>query len=519
MARTLEQTFRSHRLAELTRQLLHAGVERRAAQVRRAEKLHDQIDPERAYPLEFVIYRLTGYRRDVGDNALIVGEALRPDLRLMIDALTRSITFEPEPGETHETAAALAERMGVSTKTITRWRREGLRWRWAVPAGKPRAQVVFTADAVADFVRRHPDRVARAAAFTHIDAALRGRIIERARRLAEQRDVSLNQVAQHLARRTGRALETIRQVLEKHDREHAEAPLFVDRTGPLTPHQKRLIARAHRMGMPASRLARRFGRTRSTIHRVVGQQRASAARRVELAWIELPTFRRDDADEVILRPTGGNDGDADALHDDEAGGKGAGKGGAATVVKARSVPDRVLAELPEALQTLYRTPIMAPTESRSLFIRYNYLKFKAERIRQGLDRLEPRRGELDAFDACVREARAIRDTLARAHLPVVLLAARRHLLGDDEPSARQLVGLLERGQVVLIEAVDTFNPTRGTFESFLTNRLLQRFAAETQPRDEARAQRRLTGEEMRDRLVRSAAAAGVDVTTPRDGSP
>ena len=495
MGRTQASPFRSQRLAELTRQLLHGG-DRRAMHVRRAETLHDTIDPERAYPLEFVIYRITGYRRDVGDNALLVGEALRPDLRQMIDTLSRATPLVAVAGEAHETAEQLAARLDVSTKTLSRWRRQGLRWRWVRDCGQ-RPRIAFTAAAVEDFLNRHGQRVTRASAFSQIPAEQRERIIQRARRLAEQRDVSLNQVAAHLARRTGRALETIRQILERYDRQGGDERIFRDRTGPLTPQQKRVIARAYRMGIPVSRLARRFARTRSTVHRVIAQQRAAAARRLELMWIEMPTFHREDADAVLLREARDDGG-----NDDGGGGDGAG----------RTVPSRVLAELPAAVVPLYAQPIMAPAASRSLFIRFNYLKFKADRARSALDRLAPRHSELDRFERCVRDAEAIRDRLVRGHMPVVLLAVRRHLLSETQPSPGRLMDLLQRGQAVLIEAVQSFNPTRGrSFEAFLTNRLLQDFATDAQAPDDARARRRIDGEQMRDRLVRGAAAAGVDL--------
>ncbi|MFW6031961.1 MAG: hypothetical protein ACOCTI_01145, partial [Phycisphaeraceae bacterium] len=96
-------SFRSQPLADLARQLQFAPPGTRAEQVRRTERLHDEIEPERSYPLDFLVFRITGYRRDWTDGTLLVGEAARPDLRLMIDRLSRSIELPQGTDEPSET--------------------------------------------------------------------------------------------------------------------------------------------------------------------------------------------------------------------------------------------------------------------------------------------------------------------------------------------------------------------------------------------------------------------------------
>ncbi|MEX0654451.1 MAG: hypothetical protein WD534_00900 [Phycisphaeraceae bacterium] len=466
MSRRLKQTFRCQPLRELARQLQFAPAGRRIAQARRAERLHDEIDPGRTYPLEFIIYRLTGYRPETDDALLLVGEAIRPDLRLIIDQISRDVALPADPDDPVETLAHLADRLGVSTKTLGRWRTAGLRWRWMAldPAG--RKQIVIPRSAFEQFQARHGSRIDRARQFTQLDAGTREAIIRRARRLAEARNVSFNEVATHLARRTGRALETIRLILAKHDREHPETPIFADRTGPLTVRQRRLIARAYRFGVPVSRLCRRFDRTRATIYRALHQQRAAEIRRLPLAYVPSPMFDRDDADAVILRPTA--------------------QGSAPAKPATRVAVD----DLPAPLCPLFAGPALPAERQRSLFIRYNYLKCKARRVRDALHRHEPRGSDLDAFDRYLAAARQVQALLVAGHRPVVLSVARRHLIGEPQTSAVRLLELLEAGQRVLVEAVEQFNAARSTaFESHLTNRLLQRFAADRATGTRARRRR------------------------------
>lgn len=496
MSRPLKQQFNCEPLEQLTRQLLFAPPEKRALQVQRAEKLHDELEPNQTYPLDFIIYRLTSYRRDVSDSTLLVGEAAQPDLRLMIDRLSRSIRLPKDDGEPAETAAQLAARLNVSTQTITRWRQRGLRWRWVVAKNGARGaaarQVVFPRSAVDRFVRQNGERVKRASQFTQIPATRRRDILHRARRIAEAREVTLNQVAQHLARRTGRALETLRLILEKHDRQHPKQAIFAGRTAPLSARQKRMIERAHRWGVSAEQMAERFKRSRATIYRVIRERRAAAARRVDVSFVPSPIFDREDADAVILR---------DEVVVKDSGGR------AATAVN----------DLPEALQPLYRQPAVNDRRQRSMFVRYNYLKFKAARVRDALDPYEPRTSDLDTFDGLLAEARALRSQLARINLPVVLSVARRHVLGQREASAQALLGLLEQGHAVLFEVIESFNAARTpTFASYLTNKLLQRFAAADTENHHAR--RRAGGDELLRRLVKQAYEKEIDLNGENTGA-
>jgi hypothetical protein len=485
--------FNCEPLAALARQLLYAPHDKRLEQVPRIEQLHDEIDPAATYPVDYFVYRITRFRRaDEGNSVLLVGEAAMPDLRLMIDKLTRELTLRitDEPGTL--TVDDLALKMNVSTKTIARWRHAGLRWRWVVSRSGTRRVIAFTPRAVERFIAEQGDRVERASRFTQIPAADRHRLLERAAAVAASfgEDTTLNRVASELALESGRALETMRQLLERHERERLSAgqpPLFTA-ASPLTPQQKRLIARAHRMGVGVQKMVERFRRSRATIYRVIHERRAAAARRMRLEWTPNPNFTRDDADTVILR------GEVEAY----------------PANRPRGVPTVAVDDLPEPLRPLYRQPPIPDDRQRSLFVRFNYLKFKAARIRDDLDRYEPRAAELDAFDACIRDARAIRDLLVKANLPAVLSLAKRQMIGDRDRSTHRLLQLLELGVPVLIESVEQYNPARPQpFDSFLSNRLMKHFVAVQATG--GRAARRIPADLLLKRMLDHANESGVSL--------
>lgn len=489
MSRRISQPYVSPALESLARQLLFAPPGQRRDQVARAEALHDQVDPAQDYPYEFIAYRITGHRVGEKLNQPLKGSQILPDLRLLIDTLSRSIDLAPEPGEALETGTQLANRLNVSEKTLSRWRRQGLRWRWVaeVPGGPRR--LVYPAQAVERFLRSNANKVDRASRFTRMTSEETDALLARARRLAEAGDTTLNRVADHLARRTGRAVETVRRVLARHDREHPENLIFIDRTAPLSVKQRRVIARAHSMGVSVSKMARRFKRTRATIYRAINDRRAAALRQRRIEFVASPTFAREDAHEVILA-------------------SGTAPAPGATPVTAPASQQRLAAEshhraehehdheprldlagLPESLRTLFLHPPLDHDLQRSLLVRFNYLKFCADRQRAQLDRLVPRATELDQIESMLARADRIADRIILASLPTVLSLALRHLTGQAERSPARLLELLEISQEVLPRAVESFDAARGqTFEAHLTWLLLRRFAA-VQP-ERSRALRR-----------------------------
>lgn len=505
MSRIATSQFQSEPLDDLARQLLRGPDKQRAEQLRRAEQLHDQIEPQQNYPLAFIVYRITHYRTPETRDTILAGQAVRDDLRRMIDLLSRSLELTADAdGPDAMLVSTLAQQENISTKTIQRWRRLGLRWRWMRPAEGKKRQVYITPDAWRDFQKRFADKVQFATGFSQMSDADRQQLLARARRIAEHADVSLNRVADHLARKSGRALETLRQLLEKHDREHPDDPIFADRTGPLTPHQHRVIDRAYHKGVPMRKICRHFKRTRATILRVVHLQRAERARRLDIHYIDSPLFEREDADEVLLlRPE-----PPDPISDETA---------AAARSRRRlrdtTTPKRVpVDDLPEPLQAIYDQPTMPDERQRSLLIRYNYLKFKASRIREQFDPVHPRAADLDAFDMAWRQAQDIRLQLIRANLPIVLSVARRQLIGSDDPSHARLMPLLEIGHVELFEVLESYNPKlKIQFSSVLTNRLLGRYAREAADVADkpAHAIRRIPPTQMLARMQRTATAYGV----------
>ena len=449
MTRRRAQAYRSAELSDLTRQLLYAPPEKRAEVVRHAERFHDELEERKNYPIDFVVYRLTRRRVPPSENVMLVGEALGPDLRLLIDALSRSIPMPPDADDPGETTAELADRLGVSTKTVGRWRDAGLRWRWCVrePGGK--AVVWITRSALGAFEERQAGRVSAASAYSRLSATERRRLIERARRLADATDVPPHVILGHLSKRSGRSVEAIRQLIAQHDAEPGAAQVFADRAGPLTLRQKRVIDRAYRAGIGVSAIARRFRKTRSTVYRAIHERRAERVLARKIDAVVLPIFDRADADEVILRPIR------------QAG-------------RARRLDPGVIRGLPAELQPIYAVPIASDAVTRSLVVRYNFLKHRERQVQGQLKAHPVRAVDLDRFDELAKQADQTRGQIIAGLLPVVLSVVRRQIDPQRAGDIGEVIVMLDRGNAVLIEEIERFDPALShTLESVLTNRLLR----------------------------------------------
>lgn len=450
----MQQSFRCKALGELVRQLHFAPAAKRIEQVQSAEKLHDEIDPAVTYPYDYVAYRITGYRSEAEAKAqtLLVGEAISYDLRLLIDGLSSSVTMPVDKATSFETLEQLAERLSVSTKTIGRWRRMGLRWRWMTINGGSK-RIVIGRRAVKVFTACHGERVRKASRFSKLPSTQRKRLIERARRIVSKRaSATLNQVAAHLSRKMDRALETIRQLFEQYDRRHPESPIFANETGPFTTQQQRIMARARRMGIAVRKIAERFDCSPSTVYRAIHQRRAADLRRLRIDFVPSPTFARTDADEVIL--------------------------GAAPPFQKDSTIAPAVDDLPDPLQALYDCPTPGPQPQRLLFRKFNYLKFKAATARDRLNRYQARARDLDRIEIALQQTRKVRGTLVIANLPTILSVARRHLVGKPDPSQVHLLKLLAEGHHILFDAIESYDLARSdSFTTYLTYRLMRHFVS------------------------------------------
>jgi len=456
-----------------------APRERRLEQIDRAEALLAEIDLGRCYPYEYLCFRITGFRPE-GTPALVLdGKDVWHDLRMFVEDLSGTVNQAAEQApEPVLTVDAVSRRFNVSTRTVARWRGQGLVARRFVIEG--RAKVAFLESSLARFVAGHKDQVDRGTKFRQLTDAERDEIIRRARRLSQAGRGGLVEVARRVARKMGRATETVRAALRAYDRDHPDRALFPDAGAPLDDEAKTQVHKLYRRGVSVEVLARQFGRTRSSVYRVVNEMRARRLLETPLEVMPHPSFAGFDAEgrEAALgSPPEPADGKA----------------------PRRTKPPK---GLPPYLASLYEVPLLAREQEAHLFRKMNYLKYLANELRARIDPARARSADLDEVDRLQEDALAVKNQIIRANLRLVVSIAKRHV----GPS-NNFFELVSDGNMSLIRAVEKFDYARGNKFSTYASWAIMKNYARTIPEENHRRDRFVTG---RDDMFEAATDTSAD---------
>jgi RNA polymerase sigma factor (sigma-70 family) len=460
-------TYRHPALRQLKDQQVRlANRERRLEVLDRAERLLNEIDPDRGYPFEFVCFRVTGYRPDSTSLLVLPGQDVRHDLGLLVAdlAATSSLPVE-EAREPVLTVEAVSRRYNVSTRTVNRWRRQGLVARRFIIDGK--TKVGFLESSLERFVAEHRDQVDRGSRFRHMTDDERDEIIRRARRMASVGGQGrLAEIARRIARKMERSPETIRTTLKAYDRDHPDRPIFPTSTGPLDDEAKAKIYRLYRMGVSADNLSSQFGRTRSSVYRVINEMRARRILEQKLEYMPHPSFDDPSQHAEILGPM--------------------------PEVAEGKAPRRSKAPkgLPPYLASLYEVPLLSREQEMHLFRKMNFLKSRAAALRDQLDPTRAKASDLDEIERFQEEALAVKNQIIRSNLRLVVSIAKRHV----GPS-NNFFELVSDGNMSLIRAVEKFDFSRGNkFSTYASWAIMKNFAR-TIPEENYRRDRFVTGHE------------------------
>src|SRR5262245_13393853 len=134
----MSKSYRHPAMKQLRdQQTRYAPKERRLEQIERAESLLGEIEESKPYPYEYLCYRITGFRPDGWSALVLDGGEVKHDLRLFVEDLSSTVRQPVEQlTEPVLTVAEVSQRYSVSTRTVTRWRRQGLVARRFVMGGR-----------------------------------------------------------------------------------------------------------------------------------------------------------------------------------------------------------------------------------------------------------------------------------------------------------------------------------------------------------------------------------------------
>src|SRR5690606_7093537 len=192
-----------------------------------------------------------------------------------------------------------------------------------------------------------------------------------------------------------------------------------------------------RRGSTVPQLCKRYGRTRSSIQRILIDMRKERINELPLDYIYNEEFEDVAREAEFLGPP------------------------PEAAVAPRKV--RPPSGLPSYLASLYDAALLTREQEYHLFRKMNYLKHKASRIRESLETARGSKSTLmDEVEALYEQAVKTKNKIVRANLRLMVSNLKRLMGGSDG-----FFSLVSEGNTSLIRAGEKFDYARGN--KFSTN--------------------------------------------------
>ena len=371
-------------------------------------------------------------------------QILQHDLRLLAEDFTDAANVNSdEVIEPVYTVKTLGTHLQVSSKTISRWRNNGLVSRKIIIDGRKR--VAFLASTVERFVAQNRHRVERGERFSQLSKSEKMDILDQARKLAAA-GACPSEVAKRLADHFSRSIETIRYTLKRHDKKNPAVAIFPRARGKLSEDSKRSIFQRYRQGTSVSMLARQFNRTSSTVHRIINEMRATQIFELPMDFMPNAEFSYRNAEKRIMAP----------IPEPE------------TTTRRTRAPKG----LHSYLTSLYEVTLLTREQEQHLFRKYNYTKFRADKLRKQLDVDKPIYTAMDEIESWYDQAVQLKQMIVQCNLRLVVSIAKRHMKATDD-----FFTLVSDGNMSLIRAAEKFNYALGNkFSTYASWAIMKNFA-------------------------------------------
>ncbi len=443
--------IKSQNLARLLMQLRFTPEKKRRKQLNAAEKLVAIIDKDKEYPFEFVCFRITGFNLK-SEKELIKGDDLLEDLRIFISKLSGKLALPvTEQSQKIYSIRELMKNVGVSTKTLYRWRKQGLVARKYIFEDGIR-RFGFLQSSVDEFLSAHPDLAGKAKNFSRLTDQQKQQIVKQAVKLAACTNLSRHKIIDRISAKTGKCHETIRYTLLNYENAHPDKPVFIKSAGVIDPAQAAEIYRLFKQGCSIKELMTRFERNKSSIYRIINRRRAKVLLAKKIEFVASDDFLEQDAKDRIL---------TELLDKSEP--------SALSNVEPIKLAGSSLSEY---LHTLRDTTVLNREDEVELFRRYNYLKFLACQSRAEVKLSKVSGTTLSQIESYLAQAEELKRRIIEANLRLVVNIARKHTL-----SGANLLDLVSEGNISLMNAVEKFDYSRGfRFSTFASWAIAKNYA-------------------------------------------
>ncbi|HUT32731.1 MAG TPA: sigma-70 family RNA polymerase sigma factor [Planctomycetota bacterium] len=439
--------YRNALIGELARQFAYTPRKRKVEQLGRLRQFAPHIQPNQAYPYDFVVFQITRFRPDDAPHAVFDGASLKADLMTLLHEVSDSLNLSAaEAGSPVLRLEEVRRTYDVSLKTLRRWRVQGLVTLRFVFADGRKLSGVCQSDLEA-FVESHPEIIGRTRAYSYLDGPTRRAILARAFELSLTYELTATEAAGRLAREFGCAHDAVRRVLRDYEQAHPDTAIFAPCPHPLSDEERRQLLALYRNGYQPRELARSFHLGATTLDYAMREVVVEEILGRDWQYVASPEFERPDAEQGLL--------------DDLAAG----------------APDERDIEGP-----------LGGEQEERLFRQYNLAKCLLAHAREELRPSELTDGQLRRLVHVHDLALAARNCLVVANLRLVIHLASRHL-----GSGRRLDDLVSDGTVSLMQAIEKFDAARGVRFSTYASWAIRKNFAKSLPREAQRHQAEMTG--------------------------
>ena len=446
---------------ELRMQLSYSPERRRQEQLSRLEEMLPEIKPGRTYRYDLVALDITNYKSAKSPGDKLPGGLLRHDLAILIEDLSFLLDTEAaDLGEPVFTEDQLRDMFDISPRMVFDLRLDGLPVRYYI-ADDGEKRMGVRQSVLDAYMARIVAAAVRSPRFTR--APERKILLEAERLLARNPEFSLTELSAELEQKFGLPEYALKYIIIQHDRREPQAALFHDTHDPLSAALKAEVVAAHREGESPQRLMARYGRDRQEIYRVIRQVKAERIMGDGIQFIYNDEFDASDADQRILGIAPEDDDRKPVGHRD--------------------------AHVPAYLTDLCKVPLLGRDEEPELFRRYNYLKYRLNRIWEDTRPSQLSSALLEDMRWLRNEYTELRNRILEANLRLVIRMAYKHV----GPLAN-VNELISDGNVSLMQAVEKFDYAKGfRFSTYASWALLKNFA-KTIPEDNYRGEKFVTGQ-------------------------
>ena len=282
-------------IVQLERQLEFAGAEAVRRIVKAAEAATREVDRDGLLSEAWIVERLTGVKsRDAERATVLVGQAVAMDLSALALRLSERAPLQPSdlPGGA-VTLVHGANDLGVTVRSLQRWRRQGLAMvRVRTPAG---VRTALSGKALS-WCR---ERLLGSVASRRRDPVRRASVMAVAATEARAGE-TLHAVARRVAKKAGVSVASARRMIAAAERKGVVPTLRRRET--VQPSARRAAWRAWRRGTELLPVAQSIARSEAATLRLVRRERRDRLRALRLGASPLATFTRADAADTLLAP-------------------------------------------------------------------------------------------------------------------------------------------------------------------------------------------------------------------------